>query len=87
MLRKNGTKMALALGALALTTGAFAQIAVRIDDRPVSFSVQGPAQVQGRVLVPLRGIMEALGATVKFDGATQSVTATRGTSVLSLTLG
>lgn len=87
MLQKNGSKTAFALGALALASGAFAQISVRIDDRPLAFSGQGPAQVQGRVLVPLRGIMEALGATVKFDGATQAVTATRGASVLSLVLG
>ena len=87
MLRKNRARFAFAFGAMALTAGAFAQISVRIDDRPVTFAGQGPAQVQGRVLVPLRGIMEALGATVKFDGATQSVTATRGTSNLALSLG
>ncbi len=39
--------------------------------------------VQGRFLVPMRGIFEALGATVHWDGDTRTVTGNRaGTTVL-----
>ena len=70
-----------------LTRSALAEVKVQINNRPLYFSGQGPEMVGGRVLVPLRGIMEALGATVKFDGATQAVTATRGSSVMQLVIG
>ncbi len=55
--------------------------------RPISFTVDGKAVIfsdcapfikDGRTLVPLRAIFESLGATVGWDEATQSVTATRG---------
>jgi len=50
----------------------------RLDQRPVS--------VGGSTLVPLRGIFEALGAEVKWDGPTRTVRATRSTTNIELTL-
>lgn len=44
-----------------------------------------PTMVGGSVLVPLRGIFEAMGAEVKF--AAGVITATKGQTVVSLTLG
>jgi hypothetical protein len=41
----------------------------------------------GSTLVPLRTIFEALGATVAWDGATQTVTARKGSDVLVLRIG
>lgn len=46
-----------------------------------------PLELDGRVMVPLRGLFEALNATVKFDRATKLVVATKGAMVLQLTLG
>ncbi|MHB1457113.1 MAG: stalk domain-containing protein, partial [Armatimonadota bacterium] len=43
----------------AITSG-MAAIRVDVDGQPLSFSVP-PMQVNGRVMVPLRGIFEALG--------------------------
>jgi hypothetical protein len=40
-----------------------------------------------RTIVPLRAIFERLGATVEWDEATQTVTATKGTTVIKLTIG
>ena len=37
--------------------------------------------------MPLRAICEALGATVEWDGATKTVTATRGEDTIKLTIG
>ena len=43
--------------------------------------------VNGRTLVPLRAIFEALGATVEWDGSTQTVTSTLKGTTLKLTIG
>ncbi|MFB5268650.1 stalk domain-containing protein [Paenibacillus enshidis] len=49
--------------------------------------VQPPVKVKGSVLVPFRALFEALGAKVKWDGATKTITATRGGTTLKLTIG
>ncbi|RYG36710.1 copper amine oxidase N-terminal domain-containing protein [bacterium] len=76
----------LATVALA-TTGAAQTIRVTVNGDPVVFNGVGPQSVGGRILVPLRGVMEKLGAYVGFDGATKTVTANRGDVDLSLVLG
>ncbi len=42
--------------------------------------------VQGRFLVPMRGIFEALGAVVDWDGDTRTVTGTKGNICVKLTI-
>lgn len=42
---------------------------------------------EGRTFVPVRFVAEALGAEVKYDAATQVVTATRGDDVVVMTIG
>lgn len=61
-------------------------IGVYIDGQPVSFDMP-PMMTQGRVLVPLRGIFERLGATVDYDARTQHIVAIRGTQTVELTIG
>jgi len=47
-----------------------------------------PATIKdSRTLVPLRGIFEELGANVEWDGATSTVTATKGDISVRLTIG
>ena len=53
------------------------KIKVIIDIKNVKFDVP-PTIVNGRTLVPLRAIFEALGATVEWDDATQTVTSEKG---------
>jgi heme-binding NEAT domain protein len=60
--------------------------AVILDGRDLSFDVP-PMIENGRTLVPLRAIFEALGAKVDWDGATQTVTAAKGQTVVKLTIG
>ncbi len=48
---------------------------------------QPPVLVNDRTLVPMRGIFEALEATVFWDDATSTVTAVRGTDKIVLTIG
>ena len=47
-----------------------------------------PAQtINDRTMVPLRAIFEALGATVDWEEATQTVTSTKGDLTIKLTIG
>lgn len=78
----------LTLFVLFVFGSAFSQnIAVTVDGRQVMFQGQGPAMVQGRVMVPLRGVLEAMGAYVEYRSATRSVFARRGATELELRLG
>ncbi|MBI5832082.1 MAG: copper amine oxidase N-terminal domain-containing protein [Armatimonadetes bacterium] len=73
---------------LALPSVAMAQpISVTLDGRPLGFDGAGPQMVRGRVLVPMRGIFEALGAGVTWDGANQIVSATRAETNVLLRIG
>lgn len=64
-------------------------IHVRYNGRRVSFGKYGqnPVITSGRTMVPLRSIFETMGASVQWDDATRSVTATRGSTVVKMTVG
>jgi hypothetical protein len=69
-------------------TEAFAasDIKVVINGQSQTYD-QPPVVKKGRTLVPLRGIFEALGAEVKWDGDTQTVTAIKGQTEIRLQIG
>ena len=60
---------------------------VAVVDGNASVLDVAPFIKDGRTFVPVRFIAEALGADVKYDAATQTVTATRGDDVVVLTIG
>ncbi len=60
-------------------------VTVLVDGRPINFADSPPRSVGGRLLVPLRAIFEALGATVDFSGG--QVRAQRGPTQLQLQIG
>ncbi len=63
-----------------------ASVSVMVDNKYLSLDV--PAQiVDGRTLVPLRAIFEALGAKVEWNDATKTVNANRDEVYVSLTIG
>lgn len=62
-------------------------IGVLVDGKPVNFGGVPPTQADGRLLVPLRGVFEALGAKVDYNPATATVHAQRGDTRLQLTIG
>lgn len=70
-----------------LVSAGSAQIKVTVNGEPVFFSGTGPQQIGGRTLVPLRGVMEKIGAMVGWDGPTRTVTAQRGNIDLRMRLG
>lgn len=61
-------------------------IRVTLDGRVLGFD-QPPVNVSGRVLVPLRAIFQEMGAVIQWDQSTQTVTATKGTHTIVLTIG
>jgi hypothetical protein len=86
-LRMKFASSLLMLGALlsASTVQAAAEtpITVTIDNRLLTFD-QPPISVNYRTLVPFRGILEALGATVTWDEATGNIKAIRNTDHLTI---
>ena len=78
------------LACLMLTMVCFAaDITVTLDGEVVDCESYGsPATiVEGRTLVPLRAIFEALGATVEWDQVTRTVTSEMGGTTIQLTVG
>ncbi|MCL2376029.1 MAG: stalk domain-containing protein [Defluviitaleaceae bacterium] len=75
-------KLLSAMLTLMLVMGIFAPVAlyandeiiVTIDGVAVQFDTP-PQIIEDRTMVPMRAIFEALGATVEWDGETQSITA------------
>lgn len=61
-------------------------ISVYVSDTRIEFD-QWPVMYNDRTLVPMRKIFEALGATVSWDEATQTVTAVRGDRTIKLSIG
>jgi hypothetical protein len=76
-----------ALAAL-LSVGAVASdIKVQVNGDPVIFQGTGPREVNGRVMVPLRGVLEKMGANVDWVQSSQTVVATKGNLDLELPIG
>ena len=61
-------------------------ITVILDSKIMSFDVP-PQLMNGRTMVPLRAVFEAMGAHVDWDGATETVTGTKGDTVVVLAIG
>lgn len=75
--------VALALAALA----ASQDIRVAVNGEAVNFEGAGPMSSNGRVLVPLRGVFEQMGAYVDWNAATRTVTAERSGTNVTLRIG
>ncbi|MGN0164312.1 MAG: carbohydrate-binding domain-containing protein [Candidatus Ornithomonoglobus sp.] len=56
------------------------------DGAPLEFDV-APVNENGTILVPMRAVFEALGAKVKWDAQTQSVSARKSSKTYAMTLG
>ncbi|MEG6523030.1 copper amine oxidase N-terminal domain-containing protein [Desulfotomaculum sp. 1211_IL3151] len=62
-------------------------VSVMVNDQPLQSDVKPFVNADGRTMLPIRAIAEALGADVKWDDATQTATLTLGTRVVEVTLG
>ena len=61
-------------------------ITVYLDGLDLYFDVE-PKIIDGRTMVPMRKIFEALGADISWDGNARKVTAVRGSIIVELTIG
>lgn len=79
----------LALNASPVKAQIFqdAGIQVTIDRDPIRFNGQQPVEQEARVLVPLRGVLEKMGAFVRYDEQTKTVIALRGATRITLPVG
>lgn len=75
---------------LALVTSSDAAggkgIKVLVAGKPLVFDTQ-PQLLNGRVMLPLRGVLEALGSAVVWDAGSQTVTLSRENVQVKLTVG
>ncbi len=62
-------------------------IKVTIDGDPVKFPDTQPMMVASRILVPMRGVFERMGAQLRWDQAMRQVTAERNGKSVVLTMG
>lgn len=62
-------------------------ISVTVEGVPVAFGDQPPVIVDGRTLVPVRGVFETLGFNVNWDGETGQATLTSENYTVVLTIG
>lgn len=78
-------------GAIALSlcqaSPARAEIQVDVNNRQVQFGNVAPSRIDGRVFIPLRAVVEALGADVRWEAATQTVFGSKGGREFELPIG
>lgn len=77
----NGTKII----ALKINLNEPKPIKVWVQNEEMNFD-QPPIIENGTTLVPLRGIFERLGAEVKYNSQTKTITSTKGKTTITLTL-
>ncbi|MBR6399806.1 MAG: copper amine oxidase N-terminal domain-containing protein [Firmicutes bacterium] len=88
MLKKIIAPFVTAAAVLAVcgVVSAAEAVSIQIDGTPLD--TQPPAQIiQGRTLVPMRAIFEALGAKIDWDAETKTVNAAANGHSISLTVG
>ena len=62
-------------------------VSVQVNGENVTFPNASPAVINGRTMVPMRAVLEALGATVDYDGETGTVQARLGDVTLTHVIG
>jgi hypothetical protein len=84
---KSMRRTAIGIFALASAFAAADTVQVTVNGNPINFPDSQPQMVNGRVLVPLRGVFEALGATVIWDESSQSISADSSNRHVKLRIG
>lgn len=75
--------MAIPVAAEDLTAADLPRVAVLVDGVPLNADAY---VINGRTVVPLRALFNALGATVEWDDATRTVTGIKGNRIIKLTI-
>src|SRR6185369_15146080 len=84
-----GALLSLTAFAAPMRSGAqeMQEIRVNVNGQRINFDTVGPRTYNGRVLVPLRGVLESLAATVEWDEERQTVVATKDQTTIQLPIG
>lgn len=77
--------LSIVLVLIIMTTTAYA-VDLYVDTNKVETDTP-PTVVDGRTLVPVRAIFEAIGATVEWDNDTRTVTGVRGDTTVTIQIG
>lgn len=91
--KRTGSALLAALALTAMLTGTAlaaepdSGIAVQLDGRQLSFTDAAPEIVNDRAVLPLRAVLEAMGAEVDYDAAAGTVSAKRGGVELAMIPG
>jgi len=79
-------QLSMAAACIAISASALADITVQYNGQSIGFTDAKPKMTGGRVLVPLRAVLEGMGVDVKFDPATNLITASQLDTVVQLRL-
>ncbi|MBC8065475.1 MAG: copper amine oxidase N-terminal domain-containing protein [Chlorobia bacterium] len=60
---------------------------IKVNGKPVNFSGTTPQTVTGRMMVPVRGVFEAIGAYVEYSPVHHRVKARRANETIELRMG
>lgn len=71
---------------LSIPVSAEEQVEVLLNGSKIEFADQKPVIINGRTLVPLRGVLEAMGVTVGWIDETQTATAEKDGIKITLTI-
>ncbi|MCL2356383.1 MAG: copper amine oxidase N-terminal domain-containing protein [Defluviitaleaceae bacterium] len=84
---KKFSALLLMVALMAIPVFAEDAIGVSINGEPVVFDGQGPVTVDGRTLVPVRGVFEHLGFDVSWDDDSQSAILYRADFYVTIPIG
>ena len=76
----------LLLGGVSAVYGGEKSISLQINGSEISAEVP-PTVIDGRTMVPVRAIFEAVGANIDFDAETKTITARNGDTTVNMTVG
>ncbi|NQX49329.1 copper amine oxidase N-terminal domain-containing protein [Paenibacillus tritici] len=86
ILTTTGSTLAAKSAQTVNVASVYQKASVVIDGVMQNFP-QSAVVIGGATMVPMRSIFEKLGATIAFNTATQTVTATRGSTVIKIVIG
>lgn len=76
---------AITIGTIAMATTTFcaSNINVTLNGLNITFGDAKPEIINGRTMVPVRGLFEKMGYSIKWDSATRTATLTSSDNVIT----
>ena len=76
---------AITIGTIAMATTTFcaSNINVTLNGLAISFGDAKPEIINGRTMVPVRGLFEKMGYSIKWDSATRTATLTSNENTIT----